>query len=90
MVLPHQWEYTPNWSALLNEPADNNDKAYTPPSGRGRRMRSRKGRGDLFEFDHHAGYNKDEILAMSSARKAAYEAQRLKCQQQEVPPLAAL
>ncbi|KAF8923987.1 hypothetical protein BGZ47_004327, partial [Haplosporangium gracile] len=52
------------------------EKAYIPPpTGKGRRRRGRKGKGDLFEHDYHAGYSKPEILAMSSERKATFEAQ---------------
>ncbi|KAF9104364.1 hypothetical protein BGX29_002048 [Mortierella sp. GBA35] len=65
------------------------DKAYVPPKGRGRRLRSRKGRGDLFEDDYHAGYNKDEIYVMSATRKAEYEADRQKRQHHDAPPTLA-
>jgi hypothetical protein len=51
-----------------------------------RRKRGRKGRGDLFEDDYHAGLNKIEIHALSTAGKAAYEAQRQKRQHHEAPP----
>ncbi|KAF9537089.1 hypothetical protein EC957_008872 [Mortierella hygrophila] len=49
------------------------NKVYVPLP---RRKRGRKGRGDFFEDDYHAGFNKIEIHALSSAGKAAYEAQR--------------
>lgn len=57
------------------------DKAYTPHNGKGRRKRCRKGKGDLYENDYHAGLSKSEILAMSSERKAAFEVQKLKREQ---------
>ncbi|KAF9119652.1 hypothetical protein BGW39_000139 [Mortierella sp. 14UC] len=57
-------------------------KAYVPMP---RLKRGRKGRGDLFEDDYHAGFNKMEIQALSTAGKAAYEAQRQKRQQHEEP-----
>ena len=59
------------------------NKAYTPPSGNGRRKRCRKGKGDLYENDYHAGYSKPEILAMSSERKATFETQKLRRRQRE-------
>ncbi|KAF9129507.1 hypothetical protein BGX30_013919 [Mortierella sp. GBA39] len=58
------------------------DKAYTPLSGKGRRKRGHKGKGDLYENDYHAGLTKSEILAMSSERKAAFEVQKLRRQHQ--------
>ncbi|KAK3824082.1 MAG: hypothetical protein J3R72DRAFT_458590, partial [Linnemannia gamsii] len=59
-------------------------KIYTPIP---RCKRGRKGRGDLFEDDYHAGYNKIEIQALSTAGKAAYEAQRQMRQQHDEPTL---
>ncbi|KAF9136772.1 hypothetical protein BGX30_010877 [Mortierella sp. GBA39] len=59
-------------------------KAYVPLP---RRKRGRKGRGDFFEDDYHAGFNKIEIHALSSAGKAAYEAQRQNRQHHDAPPL---
>ncbi|KAF9120597.1 hypothetical protein BGW39_011250 [Mortierella sp. 14UC] len=47
--------------------------SYTP-----RQRKGRRGRGDMYMDDYHAGYNKVEIQAMSSERKAAFEAQKLK------------
>ncbi|KAG0279546.1 hypothetical protein BGZ96_001933 [Linnemannia gamsii] len=58
-------------------------KVYVPLP---RRKRGRKGRGDLFEDDYHAGFNKIEIQALSTVGKAAYEAQRQKRQYHEAPP----
>ncbi|KAF9911528.1 hypothetical protein EC991_003331 [Linnemannia zychae] len=58
------------------------NKAFVPMP---RLKRGRKGRGDLFQDDYHAGFNKTEILALSTAGKATYEAQRQKRQQYEEP-----
>ncbi|KAG0271902.1 hypothetical protein BGZ95_000227 [Linnemannia exigua] len=59
-------------------------KVYTPMP---RRKRGRKGRGDLFEDDYHAGFNKIEIQSLSTAGKAAYESQRQRRQQHDAPAL---
>ncbi|KAG9069567.1 hypothetical protein KI688_010471 [Linnemannia hyalina] len=59
-------------------------KVYVPLP---RRKRGRKGRGDFFEDDYHAGFNKIEIHTLSSAGKAAYEAQRQNRQHHDAPPL---
>ncbi|KAF9151426.1 hypothetical protein BG015_006687 [Linnemannia schmuckeri] len=58
------------------------NKIYVPLP---RLKRGRKGRGDFFKDDYHAGYNKIEIQALSSARKAAYEAQRQNHQYHNTP-----
>ncbi|KAG0370428.1 hypothetical protein BC939DRAFT_434741 [Gamsiella multidivaricata] len=44
----------------------------------GRRKRGRKGRGDLYEDDYHAGHSKKEIQEMCQERQAVFEAQCLK------------
>ncbi|KAF9184189.1 hypothetical protein BGZ51_003507 [Haplosporangium sp. Z 767] len=49
-----------------------------PPSSCGRRKRGRKGRGDLYEDDYHAGHSKGEIKAMCRERNAAFQARCLK------------
>ncbi|OAQ32675.1 hypothetical protein K457DRAFT_1138187, partial [Linnemannia elongata AG-77] len=62
-------------------------KVYVPLP---RHKRGRKGRGDFFEDDYHAGFNKIEIQALSSTGKAAYEAQRQNRQHHNAPPLGAV
>ncbi|KAG0273632.1 hypothetical protein BGZ95_010562 [Linnemannia exigua] len=48
-----------------------------------RQKKGRKGRGDLYQDDYHAGFSKSEIQAMSSERKAEYEVRKLKRQMHE-------
>ncbi|KAF9273112.1 hypothetical protein BGZ88_004054 [Linnemannia elongata] len=63
------------------------NKVYVPLP---RHKRGRKGRGDFFEDDYHAGFNKIEIQALSSAGKADYEAQRQNRQHHNAPPSGAV
>ncbi|KAG0048944.1 hypothetical protein BGZ83_006177 [Gryganskiella cystojenkinii] len=44
----------------------------------GRRIRGRKPRGDLTEFDYHAGHTKEEILSMCRERQANFEVQAMR------------
>ncbi|KAG0005453.1 hypothetical protein BGZ80_001804 [Entomortierella chlamydospora] len=44
----------------------------------GRRKRGRKGRGDLYEDDFHAGYSKKEVREKCLERQATFQAKYLK------------
>ncbi|KAF9911526.1 hypothetical protein EC991_003329 [Linnemannia zychae] len=67
----HQEHKQQNWRDVRR--ANKTPTSYTP-----RQKKGRKGRGDLFMDDYHAGYSKLEIHAMSNERKANFEVQRLK------------
>ncbi|KAF9924540.1 hypothetical protein FBU30_005534 [Linnemannia zychae] len=59
-----------NWRAVRKL-----NNAYIPKP---RQKKGRRGKGDLFEYDYHAGYSKSEIQSKSSEQKAAYEVQKLR------------
>ncbi|KAF9173619.1 hypothetical protein BGX20_002663 [Mortierella sp. AD010] len=53
-------------------------KANTVSQSPGRRKRGRKGRGDLYEDDFHAGHSKKEIHEKCLERQATFQAKYLK------------
>ncbi|KAG0378944.1 hypothetical protein BGX24_002276, partial [Mortierella sp. AD032] len=74
----HQIQCPPHYHQEDRRQANKTSSAFVP-----RQKKGRKGRGDLFQDDYHAGFSKPEIQAMSSERKAEYETRKLKSQLHE-------
>ncbi|KAG0221393.1 hypothetical protein B0O80DRAFT_423663 [Mortierella sp. GBAus27b] len=74
---PNGYDYTPcgtdDWRTRRKSA-----RAEEAAKSCGRRRQGRRGRGDLYEDDYHAGHSKREIQEMSREQRAKHEAQYLK------------